>query len=93
MSPREVWRQVLALKAGGAVMGSLVVGGVVVGFTFGGYVGLPDRVSAVESVNARQDSAIVEGARRDMIQEQRDRRVLCLLEVIAEGANPLRCER
>ena len=89
MSPRDVWRQIREAKAGGYLVGSLLLSGVLFGLSLGGWLGLPDRVVAVERMNARQDSAITD-VRRDRAEDSRKLdRVLCLVEAMSADADPV----
>jgi hypothetical protein len=86
MTPRTVWNQLKEAKAATAVLAWAVAIGFTLALLLGGYVGLPERVTATETVNTRQDAELQE-ARRNQD------RILCLLEVMALDQSPLRCAR
>lgn len=89
MTPRDMWRQIREVKAGSALVISLVFSGVLVGLTAGGWIGLPERVQAVERTNARQDSVIAAARRDDLEDGRKLDRVLCLVEAMAAGQDPV----
>lgn len=89
MTARTVWKQVVEFRSAGAVAAALVGLGFALAVAFLGYIGLPERVSAIEGANQRQDSTLVEVQRRESVADRKLDRVLCLVEAIAAEQDPV----
>lgn len=89
MTRQGLWKQMTEVRSAAVVLAAAVGLGVTVTIATIAFVGIPQRVSAVEGVNARQDSVLAQVRGREMDMSNKLDRVLCLVEALAAEQDPV----